>query len=173
MPTIRRLSFAFALTACLALLILSPPESAGADGAGPRRVTVVTTPDGGIQPQAVTDARGTVHLVYFKGEPAGGDLYYARLGPGDEIFLRPMWINSQDGSAIAMGTIRGAQIATGKNGRVQVAWGHRVEELPHFPGSRDVTCLGHMDLVPDPRGAPLVAEGQYLPRWLSNGQRGT
>src|SRR5262249_54395214 len=37
------------------------------------RVQVVKTPNDGIQPQALSDGNGVVHLIYFKGEPGGGD----------------------------------------------------------------------------------------------------
>jgi hypothetical protein len=79
-------------------------------------------PDGGIQPQAAVDAQGTVHLIYFKGEARNGDLYYVRWARGQTGFSSPMRVNSQDGSAIAVGTIRGAQMALGRAGRVHVAW---------------------------------------------------
>lgn len=83
------------------------------------------TPDGGIQPQAVTDDRGAVHLIYFKGDPAGGDVFYAHKAPGEKSFSTPYQVNTQKGSVIAIGTIRGAQLAVGRNGRVHVAWnGH-------------------------------------------------
>jgi hypothetical protein len=42
------------------------------------KVRVVKTPDDGIQPQAVVDAKGVLHLIYFKGEPAAGAFFYVR-----------------------------------------------------------------------------------------------
>src|SRR5205807_3393723 len=86
------------------------------------RVTLLRTPDGGIQPRAAIDSRGAVHLVYFKGDPKSGDLFYAHTKPGSDGFSEPVRVNSERGSAIATGTIRGAQIALGKNDRVHVAW---------------------------------------------------
>lgn len=88
-------------------------------------VTLMRVPDGGIQPQVVSDAAGTLHLLYFKGGPSGGDLFYVhrpRTRPG---FSRPIRVNSEPGSAIAIGTIRGGQLALGEAGRVHMAWnGH-------------------------------------------------
>ncbi|MFO0890949.1 MAG: hypothetical protein U0790_17625 [Isosphaeraceae bacterium] len=104
------------------MLSSATPKTAKAEDASRTRVQVLSTPDGGIQPQAAVDARGNVHLVFYKGDPAAGDLFYARLKPGEASFSTPFRVNSQDGSAIAMGTIRGAQIAVGKSGRVHVAW---------------------------------------------------
>jgi hypothetical protein len=85
-------------------------------------VTVLPTPNGGIQPQAIVDAKGTLHLIYFKGKPAEGDLFYVRREAGRERFSAPLRVNNQPGTAIAIGTIRGGQIALGKHGRVHVAW---------------------------------------------------
>ncbi len=68
------------------------------------------------------DEQGVIHLLYFKGEPSGGDLFYARRGPDEDRFSSPVRVNSQPGSAIAVGTIRGGQIALGKGGRIHVAW---------------------------------------------------
>jgi hypothetical protein len=40
------------------------------------RVALLRVPNGGIQPQAVVDAKGTLHLIYFKGDDASaGDLF--------------------------------------------------------------------------------------------------
>ena len=79
-------------------------------------------PEGGIQPQVAVDGDRTVHVVYFKGDPASGDLFYTRLEPGAERFARPLQVNHQPGSAVAVGTIRGAQMAVGQQGRVHVVW---------------------------------------------------
>jgi hypothetical protein len=85
-------------------------------------VTQLRTPNGGIQPQAALDSKGVLHLVYYKGDPAAGDLFYVRRQPSGGGFSDPLRVNRQPGSAIAVGTIRGAQIAIGKNGRVHVVW---------------------------------------------------
>ena len=87
-----------------------------------KRVSLLRTPDGGIQPQAAVDSRGVVHLIYYKGESGGGDVFYVRQEPGQDTFSKPIPVNSQPGSAIAAGTIRGAQLALGKSGRVHVVW---------------------------------------------------
>src|SRR5258708_673343 len=86
------------------------------------KVSLVRTPDSGIQPQAAVDAQGTVHLIYYKGDSGAGDIFYVRQSAAAEEFSKPIRVNSQTGSAIAAGSIRGAQLAVGKNGRVHVAW---------------------------------------------------
>lgn len=107
--------------------------------ADPAQVKLVRTPDGGIQPQAAVDSKGVVHLIYYKGEARGGDLLYVRQEPGHETFSKPIQVNTQPKSAMAAGTIRGAQLAVGKNGRVHVAWngqapsGHASGDHAHPP----------------------------------------
>src|SRR5438874_913308 len=68
------------------------------------RVTVLRVPQGGIQPQVTVEAGGTVHLVYFRGDPHRGDLFYVRSRDGI-TFSEPIQVNSRPGSAIAVGNI--------------------------------------------------------------------
>jgi hypothetical protein len=97
------------------------------------RVAVLATPDRGIQPQAVTDDAGTIHLIYYRGEPASGDLFYVRSKPGTTEFTKAIRVNSNPGSAIGMGTIRGGQIGLSRNGRVHVAWNGTQKAAPPNP----------------------------------------
>lgn len=87
-----------------------------------QHIKLLPTPDDGIQPQAAVDSKGVVHLIYFKGDPKGGDIFYVQRAPGQEQFSKPIPVNTQPHTAMALGTIRGAQLAVGKNGRVHVAW---------------------------------------------------
>ena len=96
-------------------------------------ISVMRVPDGGIQPQIAVGANGAVHMIYFSGDPKGGDLFYVRSTAADKVFSRPLRVNSQQGSAIAIGTIRGGQIAVGKNGSVHVAWNGSGTALPPGP----------------------------------------
>ncbi|HXG08707.1 MAG TPA: sialidase family protein [Gemmataceae bacterium] len=100
------------------LLLFGAAAEAGESG----KVTLLRVPDNGIQPQVAGDDKGTIHLVYFRGEARNGDLFYVRSSDGGSTFSRPLRVNSQPGSAIAVGNIRGAHLAVGKNGRVHVAW---------------------------------------------------
>lgn len=82
-------------------------------------VHIESVPSSGIQPQlAVRD--GVVHLVYFSGDPKHGDVFYTRSDDFGRTFSTSIKVNSQEGSAIGIGAIRGAQISVGK--RVHVAW---------------------------------------------------
>ncbi len=96
-------------------------------------VRVQRAPAGALQPQAIMDAGGTLHLVYLKGEPKGCDVFYARRAAGKTTFSQPLRVNSQPGSAVAVGTIRGAQFALGKGGRVQVVWNGSMQATPKPP----------------------------------------
>ena len=86
------------------------------------KVSVLRVPERGLQPQAAVDAQGTVHLIYFHGEPGAGDIFYVHSEKGSDQFSKPLQVNSGRGSAIAIGNIRGAHLALGKNARVHVAW---------------------------------------------------
>ncbi len=96
-------------------------------------MTILKTPDGGIQPQAAIDEQGVIYLIYFKGDPAGGDLFYTHCEPDADRFARPVRVNSQPGSAIAIGTIRGGQIVLGREGRIHVAWNGANGAQPRNP----------------------------------------
>jgi hypothetical protein len=88
-----------------------------------RETTVVVErlPAGGIAPQVVTDASGVMHIVYFSGASEAGNVSYVRRLT-DGRYTAPIRVNSQPGSAISIGTVRGPQIALGRGGRVHVVW---------------------------------------------------
>jgi hypothetical protein len=86
-------------------------------------VTLLRIPNGGNQAQALVDAKGTLHLIYFKGDDAtAGDLFYVRREAGNKRFSEPIRINSRPRTACAVGSVRGGQIALGKAGRLHVVW---------------------------------------------------
>jgi len=86
------------------------------------KVKVIRVPNGGIQPQVVLDDRGVIHLIYYAGDSKAGDIFYVTSKDGGVTFSTPLLVNSVPESAIAAGTIRGAQIALGRAGQVHVAW---------------------------------------------------
>ncbi len=106
------------VVAVLAFLALASNSHAVAQS----QVKLLRTPGDGIQPQAAVDSKGVLHVIYYQGDPSGGDIFYVRRLPGQEEFSSPLRVNTQQNSAIAMGTIRGAQLALGKSGRVHVVW---------------------------------------------------
>jgi hypothetical protein len=94
--------------------------SALAAAAGP--VSIERLPAGALQPQAVQGDDGAIHLVWLTGEPGTADIVYQRRAANNQPPAAPVRVNSQPGSAIAIGTVRGARIALGKAGRVHVVW---------------------------------------------------
>jgi hypothetical protein len=100
---------------CLAMAFLGALVSSAA-----AQVTLERTPNKGIQPQALVDDAGTVHLLYYHGAANGGNLFYTRRQK--ETWAEPIRVNNREGSAIAVGTIRGGQMALGERGRVHVVW---------------------------------------------------
>jgi len=99
-------------------------------------VKLLRLPNNGLQPQAVMDERGVLHLIYFTGEPGGGDIYYVRRDAGRTELTTPLRVNSEPNTAVAAGTIRGAHLAIGKNGRIHIAWNG-----PHKPGGHEAPML--------------------------------
>jgi hypothetical protein len=85
-------------------------------------VRLERVPEGGVQPQALVDSSGTLHLVYLRGDPKACDVVYTSRLEGQPNFSSTLRVNSKPGSAIAIGTVRGAQIALGRKGRVHVVW---------------------------------------------------
>src|SRR5207247_202376 len=116
------------------------------EAGSPEQLRFIRVPNGGIQPQAATDEKGTIHLVYFSGDPMLGDLFYVRSTDKGATFSQPRRVNSQPGSAVAAGTIRGGQIAIGKSGRIHVAWN----------GSNIARPEGPLNPEAGKRGAPML-----------------
>jgi hypothetical protein len=107
-------------------------------------VRTMRVPDGGIQPQVV--ARGdVVHLLYFTGEPKAGDVQYARSADGGRTFGKAIRVNSEPGSAIAIGTIRGPRLAIGKGGRAHVAWMGSQRATARAPGNEVPMLYAHLN----------------------------
>jgi hypothetical protein len=132
-----------AVLVCGAALTGSAAKSAAGSG---DRVRLLRTPQAGLQPQAGVDDRGILHLVYYSGEAHQGDLFYARSSDGGMTFSPALRVNSQPGSAIAVGTIRGAQLAIGNSGIVHVAWN----------GSQKAEPVGPINPDSGKPGAPML-----------------
>lgn len=109
-------------------------------------VEIARLPNGAMQPDVVTDRAGAVHMVYLAGEPSAANVFYVQSADGGRTFSSPVRVNSADGSAIATGTIRGAQIALGRNSRVHVAWNGSDRARPKAPA----------DPISKREGAPML-----------------
>jgi len=117
-----------ALSAALVLALSAVSRTAADEG-----VDLVRVPNGGIQPEIAIDRAGVVHMVYLVGEPGAADVFYVRSPDSGKTFSRAVRVNSQKGSAVAAGTIRGAQLAVGASGTVHVAWNGSATALPGPP----------------------------------------
>jgi hypothetical protein len=118
-----RIGFTAGLAAVLVLSVAAALHlRAEASTAATPQISVLRTPHGGIQPQTVLDRDGLLHMIYFKGDAAGGDIEYVERPPGAQDFSRPIRVNSEVRSALAIGTVRGPQIAVGRNGRAYAIW---------------------------------------------------
>src|SRR4029453_4880011 len=120
----RRFTVAFTtvVATAIALIAAIAMTRAKADMSPDDMFHLIRPPNGGLQPQAVADAGGALHLVYFAGDPSAGDVFYGGRERGKKDFSSPIRVNGQPGSAIATGTIRGAHIAVGRNDRVHISW---------------------------------------------------
>jgi hypothetical protein len=108
------------MTCCFRHILLLPAFTAFATVLASATVSVERLPESGLQPQAIA-IDGSTHLIYLTGDPKAADIVYRkRINQGD--WSVPMRVNSQTGSAIAIGTIRGPQMAIGRSGRVHVVW---------------------------------------------------
>jgi hypothetical protein len=87
-------------------------------------------PERGVQPQVVVSPEGTVHLIYLTGDPKSADVHYVHRAADAKEWSTPLKVNSQPGSAIAIGTIRGAQLALGRDGVVHVCWNGNAQAEP-------------------------------------------
>jgi hypothetical protein len=93
------------------------PASLSADAVQVRRI-----PQHGVQPQVCVDTDGVVHLIYLVGDPAHSDIEYVRSVDGGASWSAPLRVNSQAGSTVALGSVRGPHLAIGRGNRVHVAW---------------------------------------------------
>ncbi|HVX62599.1 MAG TPA: hypothetical protein VHC19_18415, partial [Pirellulales bacterium] len=97
------------------------------------RVNTLRAPEGGIQPQAAVGREGTLHLIYFLGDPRHGNLFYVTLAVNGDDFSKPLPVNRRPDSAVAIGNVRGAHLALGRDDRVHVAWMGSDKAAPKAP----------------------------------------
>ena len=93
-----------------------------AESANQPPVDLIPMPDRGVQPQVQVAPSGVIHLVYHKGEPGEGDLFYVRMKPDLGEWSTPIQVNQLPHSVVATGTVRGHQLAVAHDGTVHVIW---------------------------------------------------
>jgi hypothetical protein len=89
--------------------------------ASPPNVEVLRLPDHGMQPRIALADDGSIHLTYLTGHPQSSDVQYQRRPAEAPAFSAPVRVNSESGSAIASGAVRGCDIAL-ENSRVHIIW---------------------------------------------------
>ncbi len=94
------------------------------------RVRFERIPGGGLQPDAIVDGTGRVHLIYLSGDPKSADIQYITRDRPTASWTSPVRVNSQSGSAIAIGTVRGARLALSRSNRVCVIWNGSSQATP-------------------------------------------
>jgi hypothetical protein len=104
------------LIGLLGMAVLSPAVWSAVD-VRPERV-----PEGGLQPDALVDAQGRVHLIYLSGDPKAADIHSVSRESGRGEWSRPQTVNSEAGAAVALGSVRGARLALGGSGILHVVW---------------------------------------------------
>ncbi|HEX7448354.1 MAG TPA: hypothetical protein VF306_12455, partial [Pirellulales bacterium] len=102
-------------------------------------------PKGAIQPQVAVDDNGAIDLIYFYGEPQHGDLFFVRWNDGVGDFKLAIKVNQHAASAIAIGNIRGAHLAVGRDNRVHVAWMGSDRAQPKAPGGKPPMLYTRLD----------------------------
>ncbi len=104
-----------------ALAILVAAHATG-QAAADERVAVTRLPEGAVQPKAVIDASGNLHLAYLRGEASASDVYYSHRQAGETELSDPIRVNSLEKSGLATGSVRGPDIAVDSDGTVHIAW---------------------------------------------------
>ncbi|HWC90767.1 MAG TPA: sialidase family protein, partial [Pirellulales bacterium] len=74
-------------------------------------IKIRRVPEGGVQPQVAVDAKGRLHLIYLRGKAESADIFYAVSTDGGDTFSKPLRVNSREGSAMAVGSVRGPHLA--------------------------------------------------------------
>lgn len=108
-------------------------------------VVLLRTPGGGIEPQAVLGRDGVLRMIYFEGNPSAGNIEYVTRKPGDRSFSAPIRVNSEPGSAVAIGAVRGPQMAVGRDGRVYVIWFGSAQARPRGPEGKTPVLFSRLD----------------------------
>jgi hypothetical protein len=120
-------------------------------------VRLERVPENGVQPQVAVEAGGKVHLVYLTGRPEAADVHYSVRDAGKLDWGQPVLVNGDSHSAVAMGTIRGAQLALGGHSVVHFVWNGRAEKNAYATAP-----LYYTRLVDGKISAPLVVNAGTL-----------
>lgn len=129
----------------------------------PPSVVILRTPGGGIQPQAVLGRDGVLRMIYFEGNPAAGNIEYVTRERGARSFSAPIRVNSQPGSAVAIGSVRGPQMAVGQDGRVYVIWFGSAQARPRSADGKTPVLFSRLNA-----GGAVFSPQRNLMQWTRN-----
>ncbi len=119
--TVRNVLSKGALLAHLLLLF-----SFGGSAALAQAITIQQVPDNGLQPRLITQADGSVHLLYFKKrldrpDAREGNLYYRQWSQSTGVFGAPVKVSSE-AFPLQTVSISRASMAIDGGGRAHVVW---------------------------------------------------
>lgn len=124
-------------------------------------VSFERVPEEGVQPQIAISSDGARHLVYLTGNPRGCDVRHSVKKAGAGGWETPRTVNSEPASAIAAGTIRGAQIAIGADDSIHIVWNGPGDHKRHVPAPLFYTRSLHGGATFEPQ-RDLRADTQAL-----------
>lgn len=90
-------------------------------------------PGGGVQPRVAVAADGTVHAAWLKGAPETSEVWYATRKPGAGGWTSAQRVDTGPGSAVALGMVRGVQIALGAKDQPHLLWPGSAKAKPRAP----------------------------------------
>jgi len=114
---------------------------------GASELRVERAPDDGIQPRLQYGPDGVLHLITAHGPAPACDVHYRRCVDGE--WSAPLRVNSQDGSAVVAGSVRGPALAVGRAGIVHVAWMGSQQAEPKAPGGHTPMLYARLDTGAD------------------------
>jgi hypothetical protein len=105
--------------------------------AAPPDVVTLRVPHHGLQPEVAIGHDGAFHFIYLTGDAQAADINYVHSpAVGAFALSGPVRVNGHDGSALAIGTIRGPHLSLGRNGIVHVAWMGSSKSEPKASGKQ-------------------------------------
>ncbi len=104
----------------LGLLLFAAPLAA--QGFSEGFVRELRCPGGGRLPDAALDRDGALHLVYFAGAKAAGDLFYVHSEDEGATFSEPVRINEEPGTVRGTGALTGGSIDVDGRRQAHVVW---------------------------------------------------
>ncbi len=130
--------------------------------AAAEQVETWTLPPGGLQPRVAVGADGTVHAAWLKGRPEASEVWYATRAPTGADWKAPRRVDTGDGSAVAMGMVRGVQIALGAKDQPHLLWIGSAKAKPRAPDGSTPVLYSRLTAAGFAPPSNVVAAGTGL-----------